>query len=216
MFNLHTHTYRCHHAKGTDEEYVIKAIENGYDLIGFSDHAPYLFPNGYVSSFRMLPSDAQNYADSIKELREKYKVKIDIKLGFELEYYPRLIDREIEFLKSLDYDYLILGQHYVDNEYEDYAIYSDSPTKLYIQKMTYMANELKKLDIPLEFNFLGYTDKRNYPNNDFWQIVSEVKNDVVIGLDAHNPNVYDDKENLERAKKYLKSLNITPLDKIEL
>lgn len=43
MFNLHTHTYRCHHAKGTDEEYVIKAIENGYDLIGFSDHAPYLF-----------------------------------------------------------------------------------------------------------------------------------------------------------------------------
>ncbi len=148
---------------------------------------------------------------------------------------------------------MILGQHYVDNEYEDYAIYSDSPTKspavldkyksqvilgaksglftyvahpdlinfkgdnkLYIQKMTYMANELKKLDIPLEFNFLGYTDKRNYPNNDFWQIVSKVKNDVVIGLDAHNPNVYDDKENLERAKKYLKSLNITPLDKIEL
>jgi len=48
------------------------------------------------------------------------------------------------------------------------------------------------------FNFLGYTDKRNYPNNDFWQIVSKVKNDVVIGLDAHNPNVYDDKENLER------------------
>jgi len=42
-----------------------------------------------------------------------------------------------------------------------------------------MANELKKLDIPLEFNFLGYTDKRNYPNNDFWQIVSKVKNDVV-------------------------------------
>ena len=129
MFNLHTHTYRCHHAKGNDEEYVIKAIENGYDLIGFSDNAPYLFPNGYVSSFRMLPSDAQNYADSIKKLREKYKGKIDIKLGFELEYYPRLIDKEIEFLKSLDYDYLILGQHYVDNEYEDYAIYSDSPTK---------------------------------------------------------------------------------------
>ena len=204
MFNLHTHTYRCHHAKGTDEEYVIKAIENGYDLIGFSDHAPYLFPNGYVSSFRMLPSDAQNHADSIKELREKYKGKIDIKLGFELEYYPRLIDREIEFLKSLDYDYLILGQHYVDNEYEDYAIYSDSPTKspavldkyisqvilgaksglftyiaqpdlinfkgdnkLYIQKMTYMANELKKLDIPLRRFKTGTPSRVNRQSIDF-------------------------------------------------
>lgn len=223
MFNLHTHTYRCHHAKGTDEEYVIKAIENGYDLIGFSDHAPYLFPNGYVSSFRMLPSDAQNYADSIKELREKYKGKIDIKLGFELEYYPRLIDKEIEFLKNFDYDYLILSQVILGAKSGlfTYIAHPDlinfkGDNKLYIQKMTYMANELKKLDIPLEFNFLGYTDKRNYPNNDFWQIVSKVKNEVVIGLDAHNPNVYDDKENLERAKKYLKSLNITPLDKIEL
>lgn len=75
MFNLHTHTYRCHHAKGTDEEYVIKAIENGYDLIGFSDHAPYLFQTDYVSSFRMLPSEAQNYADSIKELQGKIQRK---------------------------------------------------------------------------------------------------------------------------------------------
>jgi len=253
MFNLHTHTYRCHHASGKDEEYVIKAIENGYSTIGFSDHAPYLFPNGYVSSFRMLPNEAEGYAKSINSLKEKYNGKIDIKLGFELEYYPALFEKEIEFLKTFNYDYLILGQHYVDNEYEDYAIYSDSPTKspavldkyisqvilgaksgyytyvahpdlinfkddseLYIKKMTYMITELKKIGIPLEFNFLGFTAKRNYPNLDFWKIVSKVGNDVVIGLDAHNPSVYDDKENLQKAKEVLQNLNITPLDKIEL
>lgn len=253
MFNLHTHTYRCHHASGKDEEYVIKAIENGYSTIGFSDHAPYLFPNGYVSSFRMLPNEAEGYAKSINSLKEKYNGKIDIKLGFELEYYPALFEKEIEFLKTFNYDYLILGQHYVDNEYEDYAIYSDSPTKspavldkyisqvilgaksgyytyvahpdlinfkddseLYIKKMTYMITELKKIGIPLEFNFLGFTAKRNYPNLDFWKIVSEVGNDVVIGLDAHCPSVYDDKENLQKVKQILKNLNITPLDKIEL
>lgn len=253
MFNLHTHTYRCHHASGKDEEYVIKAIENGYSTIGFSDHAPYLFPNGYVSSFRMLPNEAEGYAKSINSLKEKYNGKIDIKLGFELEYYPALFEKEIEFLKTFNYDYLILGQHYVDNEYEDYAIYSDSPTKspavldkyisqvilgaksgyytyvahpdlinfkddseLYIKKMTYMITVLKKIGIPLEFNFLGFTAKRNYPNLDFWKIVSEVGNDVVIGLDAHNPSVYDDQENLQKAKQILQNLNITPLDKIEL
>ena len=238
MFNLHTHTYRCNHASGKDEEYVIKAIENGYSTIGFSDHAPYLFPNGYVSSFRMLPNEAEGYAKSINSLKEKYKGKIDIKLGLELEYYPALFKKEIEFLKTFNYDYLILGQHYVDNEYEDYAIYSDSPTKstavldkyisqvilinfkgdseLYIKKMTYMITELKKIGIPLEFNFLGFTAKRNYPNLDFWKIVSKVGNDVVIGLDAHSPSVYDDKENLQKAKQILQNLNITPLDKIEL
>lgn len=45
---------------------------------------------------------------------------------------------------------------------------------------------------------------------------SEVGNDVIIGLDAHNPSVYDDKENLQKAKQILQNLNITPLDKIEL
>ena len=91
MFNLHTHTYRCHHAKGTDEEYVIKAIENGYDLIGFSDHAPYLFPNGYVSSFRMLPSEAEGYAKSINPLnflkkRFKHKLRYKSLIYFNLSF----------------------------------------------------------------------------------------------------------------------------------
>ena len=109
MFNLHTHTYRCNHASGKDEEYVIKAIQNGYSTIGFSDHAPYIFPSGHISSFRMLPNEAEGYAKSINSLKEKYKGKIDIKLGFELEYYPALFEKEIEFLKTFNYDYLILG-----------------------------------------------------------------------------------------------------------
>ena len=82
MYNFHTHTFRCHHAEGSDEDYVLQAIKNGYDTIGFSDHAPYLFPNGYVSSFRMLPSDAKDYARSVDALKNKYQGKIDIKLGF--------------------------------------------------------------------------------------------------------------------------------------
>ncbi len=253
MYNFHTHTFRCHHAEGSDEDYVLQAIKNGYDTIGFSDHAPYLFPSGYVSSFRMLPNDTKDYADSVNALKNKYQGKIDIKLGFELEYYPKLIDEEIEFLKSFNYDYLILGQHFTDNEYEEYAKYSGAVTEsvavldkyisqvilgaksglftyvahpdlikfkgdknVYKAKIRYLATELKKIGIPLEFNFLGFTAKRNYPNPDFWQIVKEVGNDVVIGLDAHKPQVYADKENLAKAKDYLKSLDIAPLDEIEL
>ena len=35
MQNFHTHTYRCHHAKGSDREYVEAAIKAGYTEIGF-------------------------------------------------------------------------------------------------------------------------------------------------------------------------------------
>lgn len=127
-FNLHTHTTRCGHAKGTDEEYVIKAIEAGYDMIGFSDHAPYVFNDKYKSGMRMQLNETQDYVNSIRALQEKYKDKIDIKLGFELEWYPNLIEKELEYLKSFDYDYLILGQHHTDNENDPWSKYVGSET----------------------------------------------------------------------------------------
>ena len=35
-FNLHTHTFRCRHASGTEREYIENAIRSGMDLLGFS------------------------------------------------------------------------------------------------------------------------------------------------------------------------------------
>lgn len=248
-FNLHAHTKRCGHATGRDEDYVIKAIENGYELIGFSDHAPYIFPEGHFSSFRMEKEAAQDYADSINALKLKYEGKIEIRLGFEVEWYPDLIEKELEFLKSFNYDYLILGQHYTDNEIESFAQYSGAKTKseetldkyisqvieaaesgefaliahpdlinftgsseIYVKKMTDMVKRLKEIDIPLEYNFLGYTDKRNYPKDNFWKIVSEVKNRVVIGLDAHSPSVYSDEKRLNKMKSKIASYGIETID----
>ena len=43
--NYHTHTARCGHAEGTDEEYVLAAIERGFDEMGFSDHVPWPYKN---------------------------------------------------------------------------------------------------------------------------------------------------------------------------
>lgn len=253
MYNFHNHTYRCNHATGTDEEYVLEAIKNGYTTIGFSDHAPYLFPAGHKSGYRISLDKAQDYVDSINALKEKYKSLIDIKLGFEVEYFPALIEDELDYLAQFKYDYIILGQHFTDNEFEKHAFYSGSKTdsvpildkyisqvllgaksgkftyiahpdlinftgdhQVYIKKITRMIEELKKYEIPLEFNFLGFTEQRNYPNKDFWSIVSRVGNPVVIGLDAHKPSTYADKENLEKANQILAELGITPLKLEEL
>ena len=39
--NYHTHTCRCGHAAGYEEDYVISAIENNVSILGFSDHGPF-------------------------------------------------------------------------------------------------------------------------------------------------------------------------------
>jgi histidinol-phosphatase (PHP family) len=84
--------------------------------------------------------------------------------------------------------------------------------KVYIDKMTYFCTEIKKLGYPIEFNLLGFADKRNYPNKLFWQIASEIGNDVVIGFDAHSPSVFHDTKTYDNAIKYLSDFGITPIE----
>ncbi len=118
--NFHTHTFRCNHAEGTDREYVEAAIKSGIKVLGFSDHTPYpAFPDPtYYSYFRMKPEQTADYCNSILRLKEEYKVDIDIRLGFEAEYYPEMFASLLNFLKDFPYDYLILGQHCVGKEYD--------------------------------------------------------------------------------------------------
>ena len=104
--NYHTHTKRCGHAVGSDEEYVKCAIEAGLKTLGFSDHAPYNLPD---PKHRMDISEFSEYVNSIRLLKDKYKDYIDIYVGLEVECYISEWETLSMFRETLDY--CILGQH---------------------------------------------------------------------------------------------------------
>lgn len=114
--NYHTHTWRCRHASGRETKYVENAISAGLQILGFSDHSPYLFPDGYKSWFRMDVGQLKDYVHTVLDLRKTYAGKIEIPLGLELEYYPDLLPRLLPILKDYPLDYVILGQHFAGNE----------------------------------------------------------------------------------------------------
>ncbi len=114
--NYHTHTWRCNHAQGKEDAYVRCAIERGLEVLGFSDHSPYIFPNGYVSSFRMGIDQLDDYVETVLSLRRTYEDRIQIPLGLELEYYPSLLPELLAVLRDQPIEYLLLGQHYLGNE----------------------------------------------------------------------------------------------------
>ena len=130
--NLHTHTPRCRHASGAEEEYVKVALDAGYKVLGFSDHTPYFFPGDYYSHMRMYPDELDGYADKIRDLQKQYAGQIEIPLGLEVEYYPNLFPKLLPRLRDAGIEYMILGQHWngdeMDAEYNGYA--SDSEDKL--------------------------------------------------------------------------------------
>ncbi len=115
--NFHTHTHRCNHAAEGDRRYVEAAIESGIKVLGFSDHTPYLgFEGDFYSFYRMRPEALWDYVTEIGKLRDEYKNDIEIHIGLEAEYYPRLFDALLEFLRPYGIEYLILGQHFCDDD----------------------------------------------------------------------------------------------------
>lgn len=249
-YNLHTHTKRCNHAEGEDREYVENAIKAGMKVLGFSDHCPQFFPRkDYYSNFRMFPEQAFEYADSVRKLQKEYADDIKILLGFETEYYPETYDEFIAFIRPLKLDYMLLGQHFVGNEYDEDSYYSAEKgrgkrfltqyvdqvkegldkgvfsiiahpdivffkgrSSFYREKMTELCEYAKEKDIPLEFNMLGFANKRNYPTPEFWQIAAKTGNKVVLGYDAHAPEVLLCDDIADKCRELINACGLCTLD----
>lgn len=114
--NYHTHTWRCNHAERDERAYVEAALGVGLETLGFSDHSPYVFEGDYYSSFRMKREQTDDYIGTVSALREEYRGRIELHIGFEAEYYPKYFRQMLEFLEPKPYEYLMLGQHFCDNE----------------------------------------------------------------------------------------------------
>lgn len=117
--NFHSHTVRCHHAQGTEREYVEHAIRAGFQVIGFSDHSPYLFKNGHVSNIRMAMDELEDYVNTIASLKREYRDDITIFTALEMEYFPGIFEPTIREITKYPLDYLLLAQHffYLNDEF---------------------------------------------------------------------------------------------------
>ena len=132
--NYHTHTVRCHHAVGDEREYIENAIDAGMKILGFSDHTPQFFKSGYVSGMRMTPDEAPGYVSCIKNLAQEYSGKIKIYTGFEAEYFPSLFPELKRFCTEHGVDYMIMGQHFLNNEDGGYYVGSGSSDRKMLKK----------------------------------------------------------------------------------
>ncbi|MRJ06018.1 MAG: histidinol phosphate phosphatase [Epsilonproteobacteria bacterium] len=106
--DLHNHTPRCNHAQGTPREYLERAISQGIEVYGFADHAPMEFDKSY----RMAEEEMEEYERELKEIKEEFKDKIEILIGYEVDFTPlSSFSPKIAYRKV---DYLIGSIHFLD------------------------------------------------------------------------------------------------------
>ena len=107
IIDLHNHTPLCNHAEGKMDEYVDAAIKSGTKYFGFSDHAPMDFDPKY----RMAFSDMASYKKDVLRAKEKYKDKIEILFGYEVDYLKGHMDERV---LNAEVDHLIGSVHFIE------------------------------------------------------------------------------------------------------
>ena len=88
--------------------------------------------------------------------------------------------------------------------------------KTYRHHMRRVCREARSCGIPLEWNLLGMTKGRNYPDIRFWELAAEEGCDGVLGWDAHMPQAMEDRKTLNRAMEMLGKLELTLLETVPL
>ncbi len=104
MTDWHVHTTNCD-GKSEAEETVLSAIDRGVKILGFSGHGYTAHDGRYCMSLE----STEKYIAEITRLREKYKDKIEIRLGVEQDFLSE---------DSPWAEYRIGSVHYMDFEGE--------------------------------------------------------------------------------------------------
>ncbi|NWF66290.1 MAG: histidinol-phosphatase [Campylobacterales bacterium] len=107
LVDLHNHTTLCNHATGNMRGFVEKAISQGVKYFGFSDHAPMNFDMEY----RMKLSEMRFYENQVKLLKDEYAGKIEILLGYEVDFLDGFIESAVLNSKV---DYFIGSVHFIN------------------------------------------------------------------------------------------------------
>ncbi len=241
--NYHTHTARCHHAAGTDRDYVEAALTAGLKTLGFADHVPWPYPDGWTPRVRMTMDELPDYIRSILSLREEYAGRIELLIGFESEYFSSMFRAQQEIFADHPIDYLLLAQHFLDTDqdgfyvgrpfdnprfltkYVDqllegantgayrYICHPDLPNftgdeAVYRREMRRLCREAKSLGLPLEVNILGLREGRQYPSRRFFELAAEEGNNLILGVDAHDPAHFSDPAVFARALDFARGFGL--------
>ena len=155
LANYHSHTPRCMHAVGTEEQYVLQAIDAGYEILGFADHSAWPYKSDFVADMRMPIRELEDYVASVKAVREKYADKIRIHLGMECEAFPEFYPWLRQIRDEMGFEYFILGNHYDTNDDNNGFYFGKSSEAAHLYR--YMETTIAGMESGL-FLYLAHPD----------------------------------------------------------
>lgn len=108
LADYHLHSKYSPDSNVDVDKYVEKALELGFDEICYTDHYDFDEPR-----FNSINFD--KYFEDIKTLKEKFKNKINVKIGMEFGMQIHIIEKFKKIYNLYPFDFIILSCHSIDD-----------------------------------------------------------------------------------------------------
>jgi histidinol-phosphatase (PHP family) len=109
MIDYHLHTLFCNHAVGGMECYIKRAIDLGLREICFLDH---LTIRKTEPGLSMTPEEIPYYFNAVQILKQKYRDKIDVKTGLEVDFSPNHTSLYQDIFDTYAFDIIASSLHF--------------------------------------------------------------------------------------------------------
>ena len=183
---MHTHTVFC---DGEDdiETMCRAAYEKKLFAIGFSSHAPVTGRTGIESFWNMKDERIDEYVEQVLAAKKRWQGKLEVFLGFEVDYIKGLRSPLDSDIKAANPDYIIGSVHYivhpngakpftVDGSREEFtnglneAFGGDAQAL-----MNYYYDAVAEMTAMGGFDILGHADliRKNTQDKNYWTEESE-------------------------------------------
>ncbi len=110
MIDYHMHTPLCRHARGSMIQYIEAAVAKGLSEICFLEHLTLHRGGSHLS---MTPGDLPLYLNAVRGLAHRYRDRIDIKAGLEIDYDPENAGRIAAIIAPLAFDVIGASVHFI-------------------------------------------------------------------------------------------------------
>ena len=151
--DCHMHTYFSGDSEAKPEDMVLAAIDKGLEAICFTDHEDI----DYFCDDIEFVFDPETYFKELGALKEKYKEKLDIRIGVEFGLQPHLAKKAKAFTAANPYDFVIGSMHVVGGKDPYYPEFFEGISDEEAYRMA-LRETIADIRAVADFDVLGHLD----------------------------------------------------------
>ncbi|MCQ2508384.1 MAG: histidinol-phosphatase HisJ family protein [Dorea sp.] len=176
--DYHVHTSFSGDSESSPESMIREAIRRGLKTICITDHED----KGFVCDGILFEIDTVRYFQELRELQEKYRKEIDIKIGVETGLEVHRADQYHKFVRENPFDFVIGSLHLVDGQdpYDRVIFEGKKDQDVYLRTLEATLENIRQTD---DYDVLGHIDyvvrygreaEKSYQPSDMKDLIDEI------------------------------------------